>query len=135
MPEIVDQPLSALRPFRFIEADMHERIRSLEHLWEHEPALAPMRKAEVIEKLMSSLPEFRTRTRERRIWQSQYQVLLAIWREAYGAEKVAHMPKRASLRSYAERNAALEALPEDERRLSERRATVITEVGFRLPYV
>ena len=122
------QPLRR-RGFRFMEADMHEHIWSLRQVWENEPALAPMRKAKVVNHLMNSLLDFKTRSSERRIWQRQHEVLLAVLREAYGPEKVAHIPRRASLRSYAERQAALEALPE------ERRASVIAEAGCRLPCV
>jgi Family of unknown function (DUF5681) len=128
------QPLMR-RGFRFMEADMEEGLWSLEQTWKREPALTPLRQIKLLHRLLTDLLGFKTRSHERRIWQRQHEVLLAVFREAYGPEKVAHMPKRASLRPYAERNAALEALSEDERRLLKRRTTVLTEAGFRLPYV
>jgi hypothetical protein len=126
------QPLLR-RGFRLMEADMQNGLWSLQQTWKREPALMPLRKIKLLNRVMTSLLDFKTRSHERRIWQRQHDSLLALFKEIYGAEKVAHWPKRASLRPYAERKADLDTMRTDERAQITRRASMMVEAGYLLP--
>jgi hypothetical protein len=116
--------------FRFMEAFMTDSLEKLQAAWQSEPALAPLRRDKRLLKTLSEFLAFKTRTRERIIWQRQHNLLLAVYREAFGAEKVAHLPKRASMKPYAERLAQLEALPADDRERTRRQSEALIEAGI-----
>lgn len=96
--------------FRFMERDMAESQAALAKTWQTEPALEPLRKQKSYASMVEGLLKFRTRGRERRLWQSYHDRLRWAFETIYGPAYVASMPRRASLKPYAVRAAEDEKL-------------------------
>lgn len=118
------------RGFRFMEADMHDSLARLRHMWTTEPALDLLHTHKGFVTRLDNLLGFKTRGHERRIWRKHEAMIRAIYREAYGDVVADRMPKCSPLRPFAERMVAIDAAPEEERAFMERQAKALIEAGL-----
>lgn len=91
--------------FRFMERDMTESQAALAKTWRNEPALELLRKDKSYARMVEGLLKFRTLGQERRLWQSYHDRIRWAFEAIYGPNYVASLPKRASLKPYAVREA------------------------------
>ncbi|MEI6487012.1 MAG: DUF5681 domain-containing protein [Sphingomonadales bacterium] len=91
--------------FRFIERDMTESLAALGRTWRNEPELDGLRQLKPYAQLVENLLKFRTLSQERRLWQSYHDRLRWVFETICGPKSVASMPRRVSLKPYAEREA------------------------------
>lgn len=99
------QPLLRLG-VRAMEKQLQASLNAIEARWKRDPLLEDARKDKFVTKVMTRLLGFQTRSRERRLWERNYDEMRSVLSAAYGPKMVAHMPKRGVLKPYAEREAA-----------------------------
>ncbi len=87
--------------YRFLEADLENSLETVARTWASDPVLDPLRKTKHVANFMTKLLAFKTRKRERVIWQRWYNQIRQLLAIALGDAAVATWPKRYPTRSYA----------------------------------
>lgn len=115
--------------YRFLEADLENSLETVARAWANESALDTLRESKHVAKFMIKLLAFKTRKRERTIWQRWYNQIREVLGMALGEAAVATWPKRYPTRSYAETMEIAARLSPEARARGEAFVEMLTQTG------